>query len=280
MKPAKCEDGYMTTILRWPNSQTQPRHLWMQAQKVDNSPRSQLLISQLRLLTDLQLARLLSPLWHLFYRVSTFAAKNAGLAMSSSVFPSFPTPSVNTLSNLLPTAPLSDTYQLLLVQQPTLQQTQTPTPSQTRYHMVTTPSPQHYAQPSGVMVNSYSHVFPPLPPGPPPRPPNPPATTHDNSTAASGVNYSATAGTFKFPSSWPISASRNGLLWAPLPVKLIILHRFFSMLRRVFLGEAITEKNDATKLDAYLLFTTKTLGEVQKNCHRKGGLNWVSIGLR
>ncbi|KAH7860212.1 hypothetical protein Vadar_010697 [Vaccinium darrowii] len=107
----------------------------------------------------------------------TFAAeeaKNAGLTMPSSAISSFRTPSVNTFSNLPPTDPLSNTYQSLLVQQPTLQQTQTATSSQTRYHMATAPSPQHYVQPSGVMVNSYSHVFPPLPPGPPPRPPPPP----------------------------------------------------------------------------------------------------------
>ncbi|KAE9449951.1 hypothetical protein C3L33_18146, partial [Rhododendron williamsianum] len=111
--------------------------------------------------------------------LSSFAAeeaKNAALTMSSSAFSSFPTPPVNSLSHLPPpqlsTAP-STTYQSLLVQQPTLQQTQTLTSSQTQYHMVTTPSPQHYVQPSGVMVNSYSYVMPPLPPGPPPPPPPP-----------------------------------------------------------------------------------------------------------
>ncbi|KAF7130638.1 hypothetical protein RHSIM_Rhsim10G0156000 [Rhododendron simsii] len=111
--------------------------------------------------------------------LSSFAAeeaKNAGLTMSSSAFSSFPTPPVNSLSHLPPpqlsTAP-STTYQSLLVQQPMLRQTQTLTSSQTQYHMVTTPSPQHYVQPSGVMVNSYSYVMPPLPPGPPPPPPPP-----------------------------------------------------------------------------------------------------------
>lgn len=111
--------------------------------------------------------------------LSSFAAeeaKNAGLTMSSSAFSSFPTLPVNSLCHLPPpqlsTAP-STTYQSLLVQQPTLQQTQTLTSSQTQYHMVTTPSPQHYVQPSGVMVNSYSYVMPPLPPGPPPPPPPP-----------------------------------------------------------------------------------------------------------
>ncbi|KAI8536157.1 hypothetical protein RHMOL_Rhmol10G0234700 [Rhododendron molle] len=171
--------------------------------------------------------------------LSSFAAeeaKNVGLTMSSSAFSSFPTPPVNSLSHLPPpelsTAP-STTYQSLLVQQPTLQQTQTLTSSQTQYHMVTTPSPQHYVQPSGVMVNSYSYVMPPLPPGPPP--PQPPPQPHmvNNSAAASGANYSAalnaitsaTACAPKFPSSWPLSASRNGLLWALPPVKLTILHR-------------------------------------------------------
>lgn len=109
--------------------------------------------------------------------LSSFAAEEAKktrLTMSSSAFSSFPIPPVNSLSHLpppqLPTTP-SSTYQSLLVQQPTLQRTQMLTPSQAQYHMVTDPSPQHYVQPSVVMVNSYSYVMPPLPPGPPPPPP-------------------------------------------------------------------------------------------------------------
>ncbi|XP_052190295.1 uncharacterized protein LOC127799992 [Diospyros lotus] len=105
--------------------------------------------------------------------LSTFAAeeaKNAGLTKSSSssaTFPPMHAHSVSSTPTRPTTAPPINTYQSILVSQPTLQSQ--PVTSLTQYHMLPNPSSQQYLPPSGGIVNSYAYGnVPALPPVRPP----------------------------------------------------------------------------------------------------------------
>ncbi|KAH9718469.1 CID domain-containing protein [Citrus sinensis] len=122
--------------------------------------------------------------------LSTFAAeeaKNAGLVKASTASNSFAPIPANSVTESIPkpekqtavsdpnmflpaqslSTPPNQSYQTVLVPQPTMQN-QAPS-TQPQYHMLPNPSSQQYLQPSGGIMTPYGYgSIPPMPAGPPP----------------------------------------------------------------------------------------------------------------
>lgn len=122
--------------------------------------------------------------------LSTFAAqeaKNAGLVKASTASNSFPPIPANSVTESIPkpekqtavsdpnmflpaqslSTPPNQSYQTVLVPQPTMQNQARST--QPQYHMLPNSSSQQYLQPSGGIMTPYGYgSIPPMPAGPPP----------------------------------------------------------------------------------------------------------------